>query len=145
MLTNCNQVIPIGILQSNLELYYMHSYNILLGWTIVVNLIIRNAAIIAYNCSHSEVTSSEFALINLSKCPSFEKHAVEYQQHVQLLQRREFKDVYAYSARVTRTLHIQPCGGGAVTYRWTQRAITLTNKEVLQMHERKIYAIQRAS
>ena len=119
MLTNSNQFIPIGI-QSNPELYHMYSYSILLRWTIVVDVIIINAAIITYNCSHSEVTSSEFALINLSRCLSFEKHAVEYQQHVQLLQRREFKDVYAYSARVTRTLHILPCGGGTVTHQWTQ-------------------------
>lgn len=98
--------------------------------------------LIAYNCSHEEVTSREFSLIQHRECPNFLSNSIHSEQvgNIQLLQRREFKDVHGYAAKIVRTLRITPCAGGAVTNMFSQRVLELTRKEVENIYGANYWA-----
>ena len=96
--------------------------------------------LIGFNCTHSDATSSEFSLLHQLRCPDFDSISMDRTQHIQLLQRKEFRDIHAYSVKVTRTLHILPCDGDPVTHQLTQRVLTLSRREVEQVHASLSYA-----
>ena len=87
-----------------------------MSWTYVDTFIIilitsldstsAGSGVIAYNCSHEDVSSREFSLIQQRGCPDFLDQAAysELVMNVQLLQRREFRDVHGYAAKIVRTL-----------------------------------------
>ena len=116
---------------------------IILSYIICHLLLLRNLAeassLIAYNCSHPETTSIEFSLLSNMKCPDFSEAASEETIEIQLIQRREFSDVHAYSAKIVRTLHILPCSGHIVTDMLTQRVLEMSRPEVMMLYNAKHY------
>lgn len=108
-----------------------------------VSHITAGTGIIAYNCSHDEVTSKEYSLIQHRECPNFGNNPIqaELNTNVQLLQKREFTDIHGYAAKVVRTLLILPCeSGGQVTKTFTQRVLELTKAEVETIYRDKIWS-----
>ena len=94
--------------------------NMILPWLFMINWVTAQTGIIAFNCTHPDVTSVEFDLRQRVTCPDFTEEVKENRLHVQLIQKREFRDVHAYAVKIMRTLHILPRGGNYVTHQWTQ-------------------------
>lgn len=115
----------------------MFGISIILVYSFIIEIVLASSGIIAYNCSHQEVTSREFSLIQHRDCPDFSAESVqsEHVVSIQLLQRREFRDIHGYAAKVVRTLLITPCDGGPVTSMFTQRVLELSRDEVNTMYK----------
>ena len=97
------------------------------------------SSLIAFNCSHPETTAVEFSLLSQGACPDFSETGTEETIDIQLIQRREFRDVHAFSAKVVRTLHILPCSGNIVTDMLTQRVLEVSRKEVMMLYNANLF------
>ena len=112
----------------------------LLCYITLLRNIAGTSSLIGYNCSNSETTAMQFSLLNQATCPDFNEVTSEETIAIQLVQRREFHDVHAYSAKVVRMLNILPCSGYVVTDMITQRVLEMSRKAVMTLYNANIYA-----
>ena len=113
---------------------------VLIFW-IYKKFVVGNEGITAYNCTHEAVTSTEFSLLPPEPCPDFRSAHVYSEEYrpIQLLQKKEFRNIHGYSAKVVRTLFAYHCDGTPLTNAYHQRVIELDRMTVMRMYSHLLY------
>ena len=96
----------------------------------------HSTALLGYNCSHADIDVTEFSLLEENDCPEHNDVISQERVTVQLVQMRQYKYVHAYAMQVTRTLRVMACHGYGVTHEITQRVLSVSANQVMQVYEK---------